>query len=111
MGIIAQMLLRPSNRDSFGTTPTTVYNDPSRRMSRPTTPGSALKRVRQNASLSTTTLERRLSEVERRNPAPQRRATSLPDHHQALGLGEWKRTEQNRVDQREDGAVGADAER
>ena len=38
-------------------------------------------------------------------------AASLPDHHQALGLGEWKRTEQRRVDQREDGAVGADAER
>ena len=35
MEIIAQMLLRPISWVSFGTMPTTVYGDPSRRMSRP----------------------------------------------------------------------------
>ena len=55
------MLLRPISCDSFGTTPTTVYRDPSSRMSLPTTARSALKRVRQNGSLKTTTLARRLS--------------------------------------------------
>ena len=38
--------------------PTTVNREPSRRSSRPTTPGSALNRVRQNPSLMTTTLAR-----------------------------------------------------
>ena len=38
--------------------PTTVHSDPSRRISRPITPGSALNRVRQNASLITTTFAR-----------------------------------------------------
>ena len=66
---IAQMLLRPISSDSFGTMPTTVYSEPSSRMSRPTTVRSALNRARQNASLKTTTLARRVSS-EGRNVRP-----------------------------------------
>ena len=46
---------------------------PSRRISRPTTPGSALKRVRQNASLSTTTFARLRVVVGGERPAGDRR--------------------------------------
>ena len=52
------MLLWPISWKSFGTMPTTVQSDPSSRISRPTTPGSALNRVRQNASLITITFAR-----------------------------------------------------
>ena len=52
-----------------------------------------------------------IEEVERRNTASEQCVRSLPDHHQALWIAEWQRTQQRGVDQREDGAVGADAER
>ncbi len=41
--------------------PTTVHSDPSSRISRPTTPGSALNCARQKPSLNTTTLARLFS--------------------------------------------------
>ncbi len=49
--------------------------------------------------------------VDRRHAVARRAIRALPDHDQAIGIGEWQRTKQRRIDQREDGAVGANAER
>ena len=170
---IAQMLLCPRIWKSFGTMPITVKSVPSRRSSRPTMPGSALKRVRQNASLITTrvgagglvlggerpagnrcdaedvenpgrdplagnrlrvaigaghhhaadarrkardVLERAaarlpVEQVERRGVALRNGRGLLPDRHEAIGVAVRKRAEERGIDEREDGAVGADAER
>ena len=52
-----------------------------------------------------------VAEVEGRHAGPKKRSKPLGDHHQAIGLGERKWTEQGRVGEGEHRAVGADAER
>ncbi len=49
--------------------------------------------------------------VERRPVAARGRRGRFPDGHQTIGVAERERTKQRRVDEREDRAVGADAER
>ena len=55
---IAQMLRLPQDLEVLRHDADHRKSVPSKRISRPTTPGSALKRVRQNASLITTALAR-----------------------------------------------------
>ena len=87
--LIAQMLLRPTNCASAGTTPTTVKGSPSSRSTRPTTDGSAWNRVCQNASLSTTTFRRSRSS-EGRNVRP---ATGLmPSTSKTPEVTHWRST-------------------
>jgi hypothetical protein len=51
-----------------------------------------------------------VEEVERRHPAARRPLLLLPHHHQPISRRKWQRPEQRRVNQREDGAVGANPE-
>ena len=48
--------------------------------------------------------------VERRDGAVRRLIAALPGHHELFGMRQGQRPQQGRIGQREDGAVGADAE-